>query len=117
MQGFFNGARRIRTADLLNAIHESEHSQARFAAVYPGNVTSMVPPPALTAPPTGAPACLVPKLKGHSLRVNRKKLKKAGCKLGKVKGKKTKSAKVIKQSPKPGKLLAPGTKVSVKLGE
>jgi hypothetical protein len=92
-------------------------AQARFAAVYPGKVTSMAPPAALMAPPAGTPACVVPKLKGHSLRVNRKKLKKAGCKLGKVRGKKTKSAKVIKQSPKPGQLLAPGSKVSVKLGE
>jgi hypothetical protein len=98
-------------------------TQARFAAVYPGSITSVVPPTAsivlptaLTAPPTGAPACVVPKLKGHSLRVVRKQLRKAGCKLGKVKGKKSRSAKVIKQNPKPRKILAPGAKVNVRLG-
>jgi trimeric autotransporter adhesin len=99
-------------------------TQAQFAAVYPANVTptvppttSTVPPTALPAPRTGARRCVVPKLKGRSLRVTRKKLKKARCKLGKVRGKKTKSAKVIKQSRKAGKRLAPGTKVSVKLGK
>lgn len=60
-------------------------------------------------------ACVVPKLKGKKLKTTRKKLAKANCKLGKVKGEKTKSAKVTKQSPKPGKVLAPGAKVNVKL--
>ena len=100
-----------------NFISAGGDIQARFAAVYPGNVTLTVPPPALTTSPTGALDCVVPKLKGHSLRVSRKKLKKARCRLGKLRGKKTKSAKVTKQSPKPGKLRAAGTKVSVKLGE
>ena len=59
-------------------------------------------------------ACVVPKLKGKSLKADRKKLKKAGCKLGKVKGHKSKSAKVRKQSAKPGKILPPGSKVNVK---
>jgi hypothetical protein len=60
--------------------------------------------------------CVVPKLKGKSLKADRKKLKKAGCKLGKVRGEKSKSAKVRQQSPKPGKILAPGSKVNVRLG-
>jgi large repetitive protein len=58
-------------------------------------------------------ACVVPKLKGKKLKIVRKKLTKADCKLAKVKGKKSKSAKVKKQSPKPGKVLAPGSKVNV----
>ncbi len=61
-------------------------------------------------------ACVVPNLKGKKLKVAKKALAKAECKLGKVKGKKTKSAKVKKQSPKPAKVLAPGAKVNVKLG-
>ena len=64
-------------------------------------------------------ACVVPKLKGKRLKADRKKLKRADCKLGRVKksnGAGTKTGKVVKQSPKPGKLLAPGSKVSVKLG-
>ncbi len=64
-------------------------------------------------------ACVVPKLTGKKLKVAKKALAKAECKLGKVKklkGATTKTGKVKKQSPKPGKILAPGSKVSVKLG-
>jgi hypothetical protein len=61
-------------------------------------------------------ACVVPKLKGKKLKTAKKKLKQAGCKLGKVKGQKSESAKVAKQSPKPGTVLPPGGKVNVKLG-
>ncbi len=60
--------------------------------------------------------CTVPKLAGKKLKVAKRALTKAECKLGKVKGHKTKSAKVKKQSPKPGNVLAPGAKVNVKLG-
>ncbi len=64
-------------------------------------------------------ACVVPKLKGKKVKAARKALTKADCKLGKVKklkGATTKTGKVKKQSPKQGKVLAPGAKVSVKLG-
>ena len=73
-------------------------------------------------PPTTVPTstqprnCVVPNLKGRSLETDRRKLKKADCKLGKVKGHKSKSAKVKKQSAKPGKVLPPGSEVNVKLG-
>ena len=55
--------------------------------------------------------CVVPKLRGKSLRATRKALKRAGCRLGKAKG----EGKVVKQNPKPRKVRLPGTKVSVKL--
>jgi hypothetical protein len=71
-----------------------------------------VPPPAGTQPPN----CVVPKLKGRSLEADRKRLGKAGCKLGKVKGHRSKSAKVKKQSAKPGTVLPPGSKVNVSVG-
>jgi IPT/TIG domain/PASTA domain len=64
-------------------------------------------------------ACVVPKLKGEKLIPSKKKLTKADCKLGKVKkieGVTGKTGKVVKQNPKPGKALAPGTKVKVILG-
>lgn len=61
-------------------------------------------------------ACIVPKLKGKTLKIARKKLKAADCKLGKVRGKKAKSARVESQHPKPGKALALGAKVNVKMG-
>lgn len=64
-------------------------------------------------------ACVVPKLNGKSLKAAKKKLRKASCKLGKVKlrGDATaKTGKVVKQAPKPGRQLAPGSKVKVTLG-
>ena len=63
--------------------------------------------------------CKVPKLNGKTLKAAKKKLKKADCKLGKVKklkGASAKTAKVTKQSAKLGKVLAPGSKVGVTLG-
>ena len=68
----------------------------------------------------GGGACLVPKLKGKSLKAAKKKLKAANCKLGKVtKGKSKKIAKglIIKQSPKPGARKPSGAKVNVKLSK
>lgn len=63
--------------------------------------------------------CKVPSLRGAKLKAVKKKAKKADCKVGKVKklGDATgKTGKVTKQNPKPGKILAPGTKVNVTLG-
>lgn len=69
------------------------------------------------APPVVVEAhCVVPKLVGKTLKASRKKLKKAGCTLGRVKGHRTRSARVKKQTPKPGVVLAAGAKVNVKLG-
>jgi len=56
-------------------------------------------------------ACVVPKLKGKTLPATRKALKKADCRLGKVKGK----GNVVRQSPKPRKVKLPRTKVNVQL--
>jgi len=64
-------------------------------------------------------ACVVPKLKGKKLKAAKKSLRKAGCKLGKVKltnGVSNQTGKVVKQSPKPKKKFAPGKKVNVTLG-
>ncbi len=61
-------------------------------------------------------ACVVPKLNGKKLKAAKKALARAECKLGKVKklkGATTKTGKVKSQSPKPGKVLTPGAKVSV----
>ncbi len=67
------------------------------------------PSPPLTA------SCTVPKLTGKRLKVAKKLLGKAECKLGKVKGHKSRSAKVTKQSAKPGTVLTAGSKVNVKI--
>lgn len=61
-------------------------------------------------------ACITPNLKHKTLKKAKEALKKAGCRLGTAKGPKSKSTKVKKQNPKPGKVLAPGAKVNVKLG-
>lgn len=61
--------------------------------------------------------CVVPKLKGKKLKPGKTALRRGDCKLGTVKHRKGKSSKVIKQNPKPGKVLTPGTKVNVTLGK
>lgn len=61
--------------------------------------------------------CVVPKLKGKKLKPGKKAVRRADCKVGKVKHRKGKRGQVIQQSPKPGKVLAPGTKVNVTVGK
>ena len=56
-------------------------------------------------------ACVVPKLKGKTLSNARAVLSRTLCKLGKVKGK----GKVKSQTPAVGRVLPPGSKVSLKL--
>jgi hypothetical protein len=67
-------------------------------------------------PPGG---CLVPSLRGRSLKAAKKLLQNAECLIGdvrKLKGARAKSGKIVKQSPKPGALLAPWTTIKVTLG-
>jgi hypothetical protein len=87
----------------------------KVGATVPVNVTTAAGT-ATSAALYKATACVVPKLKGKKLKAARKKLKKAECKLGKVKGERSAGARVAKQKPKPGKKLAPGTKIKVTLG-
>src|SRR5436853_230410 len=67
--------------------------------------------------PAAAPLpCLVPKLRGLTLAVARRKIADGGCRLGHVKraaSKKAKAGRVISQSPAPGRKLAPRAKVNV----
>jgi IPT/TIG domain/PASTA domain len=63
-------------------------------------------------------ACVVPNLKKNKLKAAKKRLRNAGCKLGRVKklnGVSAATGKVVKQSPKPRKVRVPGTKVNVTL--
>jgi PASTA domain-containing protein/IPT/TIG domain-containing protein len=62
--------------------------------------------------------CKVPRLKGKKLKAAKKKIRKANCKLGKVKklhGATAKTGKVTKQSPKSGRVLAPDSRVKITL--
>jgi len=62
--------------------------------------------------------CLVPRLKGRSLKASRRSLREADCKLGEVRRENTgpKGGKVVRQSPRPGAVLARGANVRVTLG-
>ncbi len=57
--------------------------------------------------------CVVPKLRGETLKTAKKRLKAADCRLGKVSGH---GKKVKKQQPKAGTVRPAGSKVNVKLG-
>jgi hypothetical protein len=88
-----------------------------------GTGTGSTPPPAGGGTGTGTIApppatCVVPKLAGVKLKAAKKKLQKADCKIGTVakkEGATGKTGRVKKQSPKAGKVLAPGSKVKVTL--
>jgi hypothetical protein len=60
--------------------------------------------------------CRVPKLKGKSLKAARKALYRADCALGAVKRAKGRRGRVVKQRPRPGKVLASGSRVTVFVG-
>jgi hypothetical protein len=81
----------------------------------------VVPAPVVIAPtPAAAEAhCIVPKLEGKKLKAAKKVLRTAECKVGHVakkKGVKATTGKVVKQAPKPGRVLPAKTAVGVKLG-
>lgn len=64
-------------------------------------------------------ACVVPSLKNRTVRAAKSLLKRRGCKIGhvkKVKAPAKKEGKIVKQTPRPGKVLAPGARVRVKVG-
>jgi len=64
-------------------------------------------------------ACVVPRLKRYGLNGAKSALRRAGCKPGKVAkvgGATVKTGKVLRQSPKPGAIQEPGSKVGFTLG-
>ena len=101
-------------------------SDTEISAVVPASKKIVSVPLSVTTPAGTAIAaqvfsyqgCKVPNLRRRKLKQAKKRAKKSDCKIGKVKllGDATKkTGEVAKQSPKAGKLLAPGSKVSVKL--
>lgn len=66
-------------------------------------------------------ACVVPSIKGKSLKTAKRLLNRRGCKLGHVKKvdapKPKLVGKVLKQTPTAGKVLSPGARVRIKLGK
>lgn len=109
---------------------------AAFTVLSDGQITAIAPPASApgavpvsvstaagSSPATSAAftytACVVPKLGGKKLRGAKKRIRKGGCKVGKAKkteGVTAKTGVIVKQSPKAGKILAPGAKVNVTLG-
>ena len=60
--------------------------------------------------------CVVPSLKGKTLKLAKKALKAHSCTLGTVSPEGQTTGKVISQNPAAGKTLAPGAKVNIRLG-
>jgi hypothetical protein len=86
-----------------------------------GFQTHVIQIPPATAPPGSevkppVASCVVPKLIGRSLQANRKRLRTSGCTLGTVRGKRSKTSRIVKQDIAAGTVLPAGAKVSVKLG-
>jgi hypothetical protein len=64
--------------------------------------------------------CVVPNLRGKTLKAAKSRLRNAGCRPGKVRkvhAPASKKGKVVKQNPAARKVLAPGSKVTIKLGK
>ncbi len=105
----------------------SVNSETEITATAPASLTPSTVDLAVTTLAGSSPtvtgdkftytACVVPKLKNRKLKQTKRALWNAGCTPGTIKGKKTKTAKVTKQNPKPGKVLVPGAKVNVKLAD
>lgn len=99
--------------------------------VYPVNAgvgfENAFQPPIIEIPPTErqrrrrSRACVVPRLKGDSLPVARKQLKRNRCTVGTVRkarqADRRKSGKVIAQSPRPGAIRKHGTAVDLTVGK
>lgn len=62
-----------------------------------------------------APQCDVPALQGRTLKAARRALEHADCRLGPVRGKRSRGARVVKQYRRYGAVLPAGTEVGVKL--
>jgi hypothetical protein len=125
----FNGASAVKFGELAATTYSVE-SDTEITATVPastkvGGVEVTVTTLAGTSPlHAGArpgsnfnyEGCVVPKLRGKTLKQAKRAIRNADCKLGKVKGdKKSKVAEVTRQGPKAGKVMVPGSKVSVTL--
>jgi hypothetical protein len=109
---------RIRIA----AVDNSNFLNVGVDSVAINGVPAIAPPapaPIVIPAPVVEAHCVVPKLQGKKLKAAKKKIRAADCKVGlvsKKEGVKATTGKVVKQSPKPGKVLPAKTGVSVKLG-
>jgi hypothetical protein len=105
------GAGPVDVTVTTNAGTSPAASEARFTSTTPPPPT----PPTPSVPQVAAATCTVPKLFGKKMKASRKALRKAGCKIGKVSGRPSKGARVVKQSRKAGAKVPAGSKVNVTL--
>jgi len=102
-------------------------SEGQISAIAPDSASLSQVPVAVTtvagtatsAYPFAYEGCLVPRLKGRKLKASKKKARKSDCRIGKVKKRgdaTARTGKVVKQNPKPGRILLPGAKIKVTLG-
>jgi hypothetical protein len=78
--------------------------------------TVVGPPPTEQETAPAAPVvCSVPYLSGLTLKASRRQLRRSHCKLGAVRGERSRRARVVKQFRKPGRELPAGTEVGIKL--
>lgn len=74
------------------------------------------PPPTEQAIKPPVPVvCSVPHLSGSTLKAARRQLRRSHCRLGAVRGERSRGARVVKQFRRPGRELPAGTEVGVKL--
>jgi PASTA domain len=107
------------SATLTGLSPDTIYSYVLDASNATGTATSDVPSFTTTAAPHQT-SCVVPKLKGKTLAKARTAIKRAHCSVGKitrVRSATRNKGHVISQSPKPGKHLKKGAKVSLKVGK
>lgn len=94
-----------------------------FAPRYPppagppqGNPPGEAEEDSTPGPKDARPACRVPDLSGATPKHARARLRRSGCRLGKVRRPHGQGTTVVAQHPKPGRRLRAGFKVGVRLG-
>jgi hypothetical protein len=101
-------------------------AEDRLVAIAPPSAALASVPISVTTPAGTATSaqtftyegCIVPRLKGRKLKAAKRQLRRASCAPGKIKKRAkaaAKTAKVVRQRPKPGTLVPPGTKVEITL--
>jgi hypothetical protein len=105
----------------------SVEAEDRLVAIAPASATLTSVPVSVTTPAGTATSaqtftyegCQAPRLRGQRLKAAKKRIRAANCRVGTIKRRGTataKTGKVVQQSPKPGGVYPPGTKIKIALG-
>lgn len=124
-----NGASAVTFGEVAASSYTVEGEGTIRAVVPPqtqvGTVGVTVTTPAGESAPVGVGqfiyrGCVVPRLANKKLALAKAAVRHGGCSVGRVtrvKAPKRKRGRVVHQGPTPGRLLAPGAKVTIKLGK